>query len=731
MASRIAEAYVQITPRIDGVATQLNRQLSTEMGTAGDQAGAALASGTATGFGSRINGLLKPALIGAGLLATAALGNFLKDSVAAASDFAEQGAAVGAVFGDAATIINQFASGSATALGQSSTQVLEASKQFGIYGQAAGLAGEENAKFSTDLVTLATDLASFNNTSVDDAILALGSGLRGEAEPLRRYGVLLDDATLRAKALEMGLIETTKEALSPQNKVLAANAVIMEQTSIQQGDFERTSAGLANQQRILQANMAELGITVGTALLPVMTTITTFINTNVVPAFTTIFEGIKNNIPTIATFVGVLAGLLTIFNAIKIATGLWSVAQGILNAVMAINPFTLLAVAIAVLIAAIVYIATQTTFFQETWEAMTTAIGEAWTTVTTVITDTWNSVTTAIGDALNAVYTNVIKPALDGIGAAFTFLYDNFIWPFYLGVTLFIGLWAASFEAFYNYVVKPVIEAIGWLFNWLWENGIKPVIEGAIGAFVFLGEGLRFLENLVLEATRAMARMFIWLWENGIKPALDAIGGAFVFLWENVIKLAIDAIVGYFVYLWEDGVKPALDLITGAFTWLWENGIKPVIGFMLGGFNTLATETVSIFDGIRNGIVNLFNGLVAIIKVPINGVIGLLNGMIGGLNNIKIDIPDWVPEWGGKKIGFNLSKIPQLADGGYVDRPTTALIGEAGPEVVVPLNRFEQMMGLNGAKGQTINYYAAPNQSLDAEQALLQAVKRARVITGW
>ena len=84
----------------------------------------------------------------------------------------------------------------------------------------------------------------------------------------------------------------------------------------------------------------------------------------------------------------------------------------------------------------------------------------------------------------------------------------------------------------------------------------------------------------------------------------------------------------------------------------------------------------------------------------------------------------------------NLSKqvdekgLTPFANGGLVTGPTAALIGEAGPEVVIPLNRFESMMGMDG-KGKSINYYAAPNQSLDNEQALFQAMRRAKVVANW
>jgi len=225
----------------------------------------------------------------------------LMDIVTLASNAAEQTAAVGQIFGKAgAAAIQNFASTANTELGQTSTQVLTASKTFGIFGKAAGLASKDNALFSTSLITLATDLASFNNTSVDDAINALGAGLRGESEPLRRYGVLLTDKIVKDKGMAMGLGTMTKTAkgftftMTEQEKILARNAVILEQTSTQQGDFTRTSGGLANQQRILTASFEEAKTTLGTALLPMFTTFVTYLNDKVIPVVQQFVEDISD-----------------------------------------------------------------------------------------------------------------------------------------------------------------------------------------------------------------------------------------------------------------------------------------------------------------------------------------------------------------------------------------------------------------------------------------------------
>ena len=119
------------------------------------------------------------------------------------------------------------------------------------------------------MVQLAADLGSFNNTSTDDAIQAIGAALRGESEPIRRYGVLLDDATLKAEALTKGLYDG-KGALEPASRALSAYSVILKQTTSAQGDFAKTSDGLANSKKILNAELDNAKSLIGQELLPAM-----------------------------------------------------------------------------------------------------------------------------------------------------------------------------------------------------------------------------------------------------------------------------------------------------------------------------------------------------------------------------------------------------------------------------------------------------------------------------
>ncbi len=249
-----------------------------------DEKGLKVAEAQLSGFGTIAAGAfarIGAAAVDAFAQATRAVADFAVDSVKAASSFNETSAAIGQVFGENAKQLQEFASTAAGSFGQSQTQALQAAKTFGIFGKAAGLAGKENVDFSTTLTRLASDLASFNDTSVDEAITAIGAALRGESEPIRRFGVLLDDATLKARALEMGIYDGTG-SLSQQQRVLAAYQEVLAQTTTQQGDFARTADGVANSSRSLQATWNDLQVTVGTALLPavqaVIPQLTEFIN---------------------------------------------------------------------------------------------------------------------------------------------------------------------------------------------------------------------------------------------------------------------------------------------------------------------------------------------------------------------------------------------------------------------------------------------------------------------
>jgi hypothetical protein len=232
--------------------------------------------------------------LGAGIFAVesivSGITNFASSSIQAVSDINETISKTGVVFGETSQEILDWSKTTADSFGMSQQQALDAASTFAIFGKSAGLVGGELNDFSIKMSAMAADLASFHNTSPQEAIEAIGAALRGEAEPLRRYGILLDDATLRQTAMKQGLIRTTKEALTPQTKVLAAYTEILKQSSDAQGDFERTSDSVSNQQKILQARIDNLKTEIGTGLIPVYAELLESIN-DVIKGSARLFEG--------------------------------------------------------------------------------------------------------------------------------------------------------------------------------------------------------------------------------------------------------------------------------------------------------------------------------------------------------------------------------------------------------------------------------------------------------
>lgn len=235
-------------------------------------AGMEKAEKKAGAFDKALRGL---SIMGGGMFAAAgagavAFGGFMASTIKPASDLNETISKNSVVFGEMSADMLAWSETSATALGMSQQAALAATGSYGNLFRAMGLNEKTSAGMSKSLVGLAADLASFNNMDPTEVLQKLQSGLSGETMPLRTLGVNINEAQVRTKAMELGLATMTGE-VSTAARAQAVYALIMEQTTLAQGDFARTSDQLANQQRILSASFANLKAKMGTALLPAMT----------------------------------------------------------------------------------------------------------------------------------------------------------------------------------------------------------------------------------------------------------------------------------------------------------------------------------------------------------------------------------------------------------------------------------------------------------------------------
>ena len=204
---------------------------------------------------------------------------------------------------DAVGRLEEFSEAASQTAGISKTAALDAAAGFAALGKQAGLTGAPLAEFSTDLVQLAGDLASFNNTTVDESLQALKSGLQGETEPLKRFNIFLNETALKQEYVAL-TGEKVSGTLSAQQRIVAAQSLIFKQAADAQGDFSRTSDSLANRQRQLQADVENLKTELGQGLVPIFETVV-----GAVGGITSAFQSLS---PEVQKTAGTIAGIGTI-----------------------------------------------------------------------------------------------------------------------------------------------------------------------------------------------------------------------------------------------------------------------------------------------------------------------------------------------------------------------------------------------------------------------------------
>lgn len=232
-----------------------------------------------------------------------------------------------------------------------------------------------------------------------------------------------------------------------------------------------------------------------------------------------------------------------------------------------------------------------------------------------------------------------------------------------------IGKISGAITSLVTVALPPLMTALTWVLdnaNWL-----VPVLGSIVGIIGAISAGIKIYNGVM-----AIAKVVQLAWNAALMA--NPIG---------IVIAAIALLVGAFVLLWNkcEGFR-------NFFINMWE-GIKKI-----------GSSVADFIGGIFERKINTVKGI-------INAVISIINGAIGAINKLKVDIPEWVPKYGGSTFGLNIPKIPMLARGAVVDRPTLAMIGEAGKEVVMPLenntewiDKLADKLGANGgATNKTYN----------------------------
>ena len=217
-----------------------------------------------------------------------------------ASDFEESLNKVNVAFKDSSKEVQAFAKTSLKSFGIAEGTALDMAALFGDMATSMGLPTGTAAKLSTSMVGLAGDLASFKNMNIEEVTTALNGVFNGQTESLQRLGIVMTEVNLKQFAMEKG-IKKTLDQMTQSEKVLLRYQYVMEKSANSQGDFARTGGGAANQMRIFNESLKELGVQFGAVILPAVTQIVT--------KFNSILGYLRDLSPATKTFILTIAGI--------------------------------------------------------------------------------------------------------------------------------------------------------------------------------------------------------------------------------------------------------------------------------------------------------------------------------------------------------------------------------------------------------------------------------------
>lgn len=668
------------------------------------------------------------------------IGKVIKDSIQIGMNAVESDSLFETSLGKWADSVRDWSEETANALGLNAVVMRKNTGVIYNMTSSMGVAEDNALKMSKGISLLSEDMASFYNLDSSEAFNKLRAGLTGETEPLKALGILVDENTVKQVAYSEGIAQNGAE-LTQQQKVLARYVAILKQTGNAQGDLARTIDSPANQLRLLKNQVSQLGLAFSNFLMPVISALLPYITAFVkviTSALNTLakFMGLKstnasNETAKISSNVGALGsglddankkakklkGTLASFDEMNVlqdnstdssSTGSGGASAGGLD--FDLGEYD----------AHLDWVNSKTDAIAENIKKAFKSVGKvissiwnsapvqafagAVTTYGQFVFDYWSTLGLNLWQNLQMTWSNIegnVSTMLTNTSALWT--------TFWTDVQLGIETWG-----------QPIIDGVTGVFNSIWTDAIDPAIQLISKAWAdFSGILLNLwnehgqpLTNNIGEFATKVIEYFQKIWDDILEPIVTPFLETLSWLWEKHLKQMIENIGDFIgkavngaLEIYNKFIQPIQLWIMDKLAPVWAYLSNLIIG-VLGTVIAFLADTVSrifkLFGGIIDFITGVFTGnwkkawegvksifgsifdsIVALAKFPINLIIDGINSFISGLNKIKI--PDWVPAVGGK--GIDIPKIPKLARGGIIDSPTIAMVGEAGKEAVMPLER--------------------------------------------
>lgn len=440
------------------------------------------------------------------------------------SDIEDAFGATDQIFKDSAEEVKKWADELESYYGIAESEALEYANTMGAMLQnIGGLTEEEAAKQSATLIELAGDLTAMFGGTTESAVQALTGALKGNNSMLDNYGMGVNEATIKTKALEMGLI-AEGEQLDLAGKQAATLALIMEQTADAQGQAGREAEGASGSMRALVTELKNLATDIGEVLLPIITPFIAKLK-EIVAGFGELSPKAQKTIVVIAGIAAAIGPLLIILG--KMATGLSSIitliggAGGVSAVIAALTgPIGIAIVAITAIIAIIVSLYKTNEEFRDNvkaiWEQIKEIFKVAMEFIQKIITDIYNAILkfwTENGDKIKS-FTKALWDSISNLINAALKIISGVLDVF---IGLFTGDWSKMGEG-----IKKI-----WFGMW---DGIKTIVSGAwnliSGAFSALKNSIAGWFDGIISNAFNWGKNLIGGFVDGIKSMASAVSNA-------------------------------------------------------------------------------------------------------------------------------------------------------------------------------------------------------------
>lgn len=347
-----------------------------------------------------------------------------------AADLQDAMGATDQIFKSASDSVKSWADNLEGYYGIAEGEALEyANKMGALLQNIGGLTEEEAAKQSQVLVQLAGDLAAMFGGTTESAVQALTGALKGNTSMLDNYGIAANEALIKSKALEMGLI-SEGEQLDLAAKQAATLALIMEQTGAAQGQAARESEGASGTMRTLTTEVKNLATNFGEVLIPAITPIIQKIG-EFITWLGSLDEGTLKTIAVIAGLAAAIGPLLMILGNLSKALG----------SIIAIAPkvgaaFTLMTGPVGIIIAAIAALIAIGVAVWQNWDTISEKATEIWGNISNFFEGVWSNITgffSGAWDKIQSIWSGIgdfFGQIPDKIGQAFSTIKDIILSPF-------------------------------------------------------------------------------------------------------------------------------------------------------------------------------------------------------------------------------------------------------------------------------------------------------------